>query len=82
MKLCDRKDAAIIADEREETKGDKMLYDCDGYLLFVFPLAEGWEDEQMILRALDFANEAFERGVRVGRSDKAFEIRKALGMTQ
>lgn len=79
MKLCSRNDAAIVPDEREMTKGDKMLYDCEN-LLFAFPLAENWTDDQ-IMRALDFANETFERGMRFGRSDKAAEIRKAIGIS-
>jgi hypothetical protein len=78
VKYCHPKDAKIVEDERENTKGEKLLYSCDGDLLFAFP--NDWTDEQ-VMKALDFANEAFGVGRRLGRLDKAYEIRKALGMT-
>ncbi len=79
MKYCHPQDAFIREDEREMTKGEKLLYSCDGDLLFAFPGPGEWTDEQIMI-ALDFANQAFERGVIFGRSEKAYEMRKALGM--
>jgi hypothetical protein len=78
MKYCHPQDAKIVDDVRDNTKGEKLLYNCDGDLLFAFP--NDWTEEH-VMKALDFANEAFERGNRYGRSDKAYELRKALGMT-
>jgi len=81
VKYCHPTDAKIIEDEREFTKGEKLLYNCDGDILFAFPGPGEWADEQ-IMMALDFANEAFAAGVRYGRTEKAYEVRKALGMGQ
>jgi hypothetical protein len=47
-------------------------------ILFAFP--SDWTSDQ-VMKALDFANEAFERGIRYGRSDKAYEVRRALGIS-
>ena len=77
MKYCDRNDAIIRVDDREGSKGGSLLYDCDGEMLFAFP--EGWTDEQ-VLRALDFANLAYERGEKAGQTNKSYEIRRALGI--
>lgn len=77
MKLCHQQDAEIINDDREMTKGERMLYDCDGALLFVFP--SDWSDDQ-VMKALDFANDAFEKGRIYGRAEKGTEIRRALGI--
>lgn len=78
MKYCHPNDAAIENDKRENTAGERLLYNSDEDLLFAFP--PDWTDDQ-VMKALDFANEAFEKGIRYGRSEVAFEIRKALGMT-
>ena len=77
VKFCHPKDAVIRDDDREHTEGEKLLCDCDGDVLFAFP--SGWTEEQ-IMKALDFANDAFEKGIQYGRSDKAYEVRKALGI--
>lgn len=79
MKYCHPGDA-FIERKKDGPAGDTCeLYDCDGNKLFAF--APEWTDAQ-IMKALDFANVAFSAGVRYGRSDKAYEVRKALGMEQ
>jgi len=78
MKFCHPQDAIVEDDDREMTKGEKLLRDCDRDILFAFP--SEWTTDQ-VMKALDFANEAFEKGIRYGRSDKAYEVRKALGMS-
>lgn len=53
------------------------LFDCDGNFLWLTPV--GWTEE-MARSALDFANRAYETGFRMGEHNKAYEIRKALGV--
>ena len=75
VKLCNRKYAEIIRED-----GWALLYDGDDGqrgVLHSFP--ESMTDEQ-ILDALDFANRAYETGCRVGREEKAAEVRKILGV--
>jgi hypothetical protein len=69
---CARVDASIKRCER-----GCVLYDGNGDELFLFPLF--WTDD-LIMKALDFANQAFSRGVEVGRVKKLYEIRGALGI--
>lgn len=73
MKYCSKDDAHISKDDQ----GDKTLYNCDGDVLYRFD--SSWADLQ-IWRALDFANEAYERGRLVGASMARHDMRKALGM--
>lgn len=52
-----------------------LLRNCEGDVLQRFhPI---WSDEQIFL-ALSFANRTYERGVAVGKWQKANEIKKAL----
>ncbi|MDD5305573.1 MAG: hypothetical protein PHS14_20940 [Elusimicrobia bacterium] len=76
MKYCHPVDAWI---DREVLDLPEIarLRNTEGDKLFDFPAA--WTNDQIMI-ALDFANKAFERGLALGRADKAFEIRKALGM--
>ena len=68
--FCHPEDASII------TEGDeKVLIDCDGDTLQTFP--SDWSDEN-IFRALTFANYAYETGRKIGRCEKAREIKNAL----
>jgi len=78
MKYCHEKDARIVNDEREFTQGERLLYSCDGDLLFAFPT--DWTDIQ-VMTALDFSNQAFDKGYRYGRITLASEVRRLLGMT-
>jgi hypothetical protein len=53
-----------------------LLLDCDGEVIFRAPASE-WSDNQ-IWKALELMNEAYAIGVKVGQSQKAHEIKKAL----
>jgi len=59
----------------DDYPGQAVMMDCDGNVLFTAP--ESWKLEQMF-HALQIANEAYARGVRVGRMAKRNEIRHAL----
>jgi hypothetical protein len=68
---CPTDEVTIV---RESTRAN--LYDAEIYL-GSFP--GEWSDEQ-IKMALDFANLAYDCGVKSGERAKATEIRQALGM--
>lgn len=54
-----------------------VLFDCDGNRVHRFD--EDWTDDQ-IWAALEFANSAYAHGLTVGAVNKAYEIRKVLGV--
>jgi hypothetical protein len=55
--------------------GIAQLRDNDGSIYFYFP--EDWTDDQ-IMKALAFANKAYEVGVRAGKREKARQMRFIL----
>lgn len=73
-KYRDRGDCSIVRDH-EKYKGYAVLMDCDGEVVRSFD--GNWTDAQ-VFEALDFANRAFDAGVKHGQRKKAQEIRKAL----
>lgn len=72
--LIHPEDAVIERDEKREVV---MLFDSDGNTYREFPIE--WTDEQ-VKQALLFANYAYAQGWDAGASDKAREIRNALGV--
>lgn len=55
------------------------LLDFEGEVVYRFD--EDWSDDQ-IWMALAFANKLYDAGVKIGKEDKAREIKRALGIVE
>lgn len=78
MKYAHKGDCDIVTNADGYTNR-KALIHCDGDVLFSFPLDT---DDMCIWLALDFANQAYRRGVDVGKYSAQRKIQAALGIGQ
>lgn len=67
-------DCDIERDSLHPTRSADLV-DREGGCIYHFN--ENWSDDQ-IWMALDFANQLYEKGRKIGRAEKAREIRSAL----
>lgn len=74
-KICDKSEVTVIRNHQDYTDRT-ILMDCDGCILAQFS-----EDVRIsdAMKALDFANDAYNKGFNAGKSHSQTEICKALG---
>jgi hypothetical protein len=58
-------------------EGVVAVVDCDGDV--VFSVSNQWTDEQILI-AFNIANKSYSEGFKAGENNKAYEIKKVLGI--